>query len=113
MAYPAPHKKATPPAGIPADTPGTISITTALPTDVATLQTQLRLALTQNADLHRHLQHHPAPASSPQTPGLVPTGQRGPEGFASLEEEVAHLKSRLAKAEETFRTQKAQYDRLA
>jgi hypothetical protein len=72
----------------------TAHATPALPTDVATLQTQLRLARAQNADLHRRLQTTPPAAPpAPETTGLVPLGQRGPEGFASLEEENATLKA--------------------
>jgi hypothetical protein len=84
-----------------------------MPTEVATLQTQLRLARAQNADLHCRLQTSTPSAPSAPTTGLVPTGQRGPEGFASLEEENAHLKARLAKATEAFRTHEAEYTSLA
>src|SRR5262249_6220802 len=87
--------------------------TPAMPTEVATLQTQLRLARAQNADLHRRLQTSTPSAPSAPTTGLVPTGQRGPEGFASLEEENAHLKARLAKATEAFRTHEAEHASLA
>ena len=40
-----------------------------MPSDVAALQTQLRLARAQNADLHRRLQT--TPSATPATPTLV------------------------------------------
>jgi hypothetical protein len=84
-----------------------------LPTDVATLHAQLRLCRAANADLHRQLQRGTPPPPPPaSTTGLIPTGQRGTQGFASLEAENAHLKARLAKAIEVYREQEAQYARL-
>jgi hypothetical protein len=73
-----------------------------LPTDVATLQTQLRLARAQNAYLHRQLQGTtPAAPSAPST-GLAPTGQRGPAGTTTLDEDIARLKARLDTVEATL-----------
>jgi hypothetical protein len=89
-----------------------------MPSDVRTLQTQLRLSRAQCADLHRRLQMitpgaAPAPAPAPITNGLVPLGQRGPEGTASLEDDNRRLRAQLAKAEEVFREEKAKYAALA
>jgi hypothetical protein len=67
--------------------------------------------------LPRHSDPRKTPSTKeptrPTTTGLVPTGQRGPEGSASLEEENQHLKARLAKAVEVFRQQEAKYAQLA
>jgi hypothetical protein len=80
-----------------------------IPADVATLQTHLRLARAQNADLHRQLQAHPpAPTPVAETTGLFPTGQGGPEGAASCAEEHRSCCARLEHAKAIFRTQEAQ-----
>lgn len=83
-----------------------------LSTDVATLQTQLRLARAQNAYLHGRLQAAGAPAASPSTTDLVPTGHRGPEGDASLEDDNRRLRARLEQAKTVFREQEARYASL-